>query len=344
MTEPQIIRLMPSRVEIDYPASSTVLEALEHGGYPLPNNCRGGACGECKAKVLNGTIDQGSVMRTALTEQEWEDGYALTCVAKSTSPTLEIEYDESKAPPKLFPPRRDARFVVVDRVVRTPRIVELRLSPLGERMRFFPGQYVMIRDPKDEIPPRQYSIANAPDPSGDLRLLVARAPSGTTSGWIHDRVKEGTQVRVDGPYGTFVGNPDFEGPVLCLAAGSGLAPILSLASAALRRGFRYSTTLVFSARHAEDVFDAGQMAFWMMRHRRFQFIVCRTGDDDVQPGQYRGRIPDVLPQLFHDLSNHSVFVAGPPAFVEDCSAACEQLGVEAKLLWRETFTPRGQSD
>lgn len=338
MSEPQIIRLMPAGVKVKYDPSNTVLEALEQGGYPLPNNCRGGACGECKAKILDGTIDPGVVMRVALTEQEWADGYALTCVAKSTSETLDIEYDTTNAPPKLFPPRKDARFVVTDRIVRTPRIVELRLSPLGDKLRFWPGQYVMIHDPNDEVPPRQYSIANAPLRSGGLRLLIARAPSGITSGWIHDHAKEGMQVRVDGPYGTFVGDPDAQGPVLCLAAGSGLAPILSLAAAALRRGFRFSTTLVFSARHAEDVFDAGQMTFWMMRHRRFQFIVCRTGPGELEPGQYRGRIPQVLPDLFDSLEKHSVFIAGPPAFVTDCYAACEQLGARPELIWRESFT------
>ncbi|MGH3191731.1 MAG: 2Fe-2S iron-sulfur cluster-binding protein [Streptosporangiaceae bacterium] len=344
MGEPQIIRLMPSGEEVEYRAQDTVLEALERAGYPLPNNCRAGACGECKAKVLDGAIDQGIVMRMALTEQEWADGYALTCVARSTSPTLGIHYDTVNALPRLFPPRKDARFVVTDRILRTPRILEIQLNPLGENLRFWPGQYVMIGDLSNEVPARQYSIANAPRRSGELRLLVAHASSGITSSWIHEKVKPGMQVRVDGPYGTFVGDPAVESPVLCLAAGSGLAPILSLAEAALRRGFQFSTTLVFSARHATDVFDAGQMAFWMMRHRRFQYVVCRTGDGELAPGEHKGRIPLVLPDLFDSLERHSVFIAGPPGFVTDCHAACERLGARPELIWRESFYPQVKAD
>lgn len=340
MSEQQIIQLMPSGHKLDYEPEDTVLEALERAGYALPNNCRAGACGECKIKVLAGTFNQGVIMGMALTDEERAEGYMLTCMAKSTSDVLDLEYGTFDALPKLFSPRRDVRFVVTDRVLRTPRILEVRLLPLGESLRFWPGQYVMIGDEENQVPARQYSIANAPRPDGEIRLLVARAPSGITSGWIHEKAELGLQVRVSGPYGTFVGDPSFEGPVLCLAAGSGLAPILSLAEAALRRGFRYSTTLVLSARHPDDVFATGQMAFWTMRHRRFRFIVCRTGAGELAPGERKGRIPVVLPKLFDNLEKHSVFIAGPPDFVTDCQKVCEELGARAEWIYRETYYPQ----
>jgi len=340
VNEPQIIRLLPSGHKIEYRPEDTVLEALERAGYALPNNCRAGACGECKAKVLDGSFDQGVVMGMALSDVERAEGYALTCMAKCTSDVLDLEYGTVDALPKLFPPRKDARFIVTDRVLRTPRILEIRLLPLGENLRFWPGQYVMIGDEANQVPLRQYSIANAPRPDGEIRLLVAHAPSGITSGWIHEKVEPGLIVRVNGPYGTFVGDPGVEGPVLCLAAGSGLAPILSLAEAALRRGFRYSTTLVFSARHPGDVFGSGQTAFWTMRHRRFRFIVCRTGAGELAPGERRARIPVVLPELFDNLEAHSVFIAGPPDFVTDCQKACGELGARPELIYRENYYPQ----
>jgi CDP-4-dehydro-6-deoxyglucose reductase len=55
------IRLQPSGHEVICDSGDTVLSALEKAGYIMPNNCRAGACGECKTKVLDGAFDQGMV-------------------------------------------------------------------------------------------------------------------------------------------------------------------------------------------------------------------------------------------------------------------------------------------
>ena len=59
------IRLMPSGKEVAVAEGDTVLSALERHGYFLPNNCRAGACGECKTKVCGGEFDQGFILDMA---------------------------------------------------------------------------------------------------------------------------------------------------------------------------------------------------------------------------------------------------------------------------------------
>jgi CDP-4-dehydro-6-deoxyglucose reductase, E3 len=337
MDELHLIRLQPSGHQVVCEPGETVLSALERAGYALANNCRAGACGECKTKVLAGEYDQGMVLDMALASDERAAGYGLMCMAKPTSEILDIEYGTGDALPKLFPPRTGVRFVVTDRIRRTPRIVEIRLRPIGDNLRYWPGQYLMVGDEASGVPARPYSIANAPRPDGEISLLVAHVPGGATSGWIHDAVEAGARVSVSGPYGTFVGDPAVEGPVLCLAAGSGLAPILALTDAALRRGFRYPVTVVLSARHPDDVFDVGPMAWWTARHRQFRFVVCRTGAGELAPGQRQGRVSAVLPELFDDLHDHSVFIAGSPEFVADCVTAVHSLGARPELIYVEGY-------
>jgi CDP-4-dehydro-6-deoxyglucose reductase len=60
------IRLQPSGHEVTCESGDTVLSALEKAGYIMPNNCRAGACGECKTKVLDGSFDQGMILDMAL--------------------------------------------------------------------------------------------------------------------------------------------------------------------------------------------------------------------------------------------------------------------------------------
>ena len=329
------IRLYPSGREVEGRPGETVLETLENAGYALPNNCRAGACGECKVPVRSGEFDQGLVLDMALSPTEREQGLGLMCMAKPLSDVLEIEWGTDDAQPKLFPPRENVYFVVVDRIPRTPAIMEMRLRPLGKPLRYWPGQYLIIGDSRSGAPPRSYSIANAPRPDGEISLLVTRVDDGATSRWLHDQVRVGDMIQGSGPYGTFIGDPSVETPVLCLASGSGLAPILALTDAALRRGYNQPVTLMFSARTEADIFNRGLMAYWEARHRRFRFLPTLTRDRCE--GLLQGRIPDILGEHFPDLSEHSVFVAGNPDFVDACVARARALGVRDALLHTEGY-------
>ena len=328
------IRLYPSGHEVECEAGGTVLASLEQAGYALPNNCRAGACGECKIKVRSGRFDQGMVLDMALSQAEREAGYGLMCMAKPLTDVLEIDWGTEDAQPKLFPPRENVSFVVVDRLQRTPRIVELRLRPVGKPLRYWPGQYVIVDGADAGVHPRAYSIANAPRGDGEISLQVARVEEGTTSRWLQERVKVGERIRLSGPYGTFIGDPSAETPVLCLAAGTGLAPIMALAEAALSRGFRQPVTLLFSARGAEDIYESGRLALWQVKHRNFKLIQTLTREQGAAHSQ---RIPELLPTLFDDLSGFSVFAAGSPGFVDGCVAAAKRLGAQEQLIHTEGF-------
>lgn len=337
----KVIRLAPSGKDIPVQEGDSILNALERQGYALPNNCRAGACGECKAKVLGGDYDQGMIFTMALSDEEIEDGYGLMCMAIPTSDVVEIEYGTIDALPKLFPPRIDVPFVVVDKLARSSNIVELRLRPIGKPLKYWPGQYLQFGDTSKGAPPRCYSIANAPNESGEISLLVTRVKEGKTSGWVHDDLQAGDHVLASGPYGTFVGDPATDTPVVCLAAGSGLAPILALTDAALRRGFPHPVTLVVSAGEYEDELLAGLLRWWEATHRNFNAITTFTRVDPADPRlcetHKTGRIPSILGTLFDDLSDTSVFVAGPPEFVADCTAAARRLGASEDLLHSEGY-------
>jgi CDP-4-dehydro-6-deoxyglucose reductase len=249
-------------------------------------------------RVLAGRFDQGTVLDMALSDAERQAGFGLMCMAKPEDEEIVIEWGTADAQPRLFPPRENQLFVLTDRIMRTPRIAELRLRPVGTPMRYWPGQYVMLGDERAGAPPRSYSIAGAPRPDGEIALQVTRVDDGLTSTWIHDRLRPGDRVKIAGPYGTFIGDPSVDTPVLCLAAGSGLAPVLSLTEAALRRGFKRPVTLLFSARSSADLYDAGLLQFWLAKHRNFRYRTTLTRE----PGpDLSGRIPQVLPGSVPDL-------------------------------------------
>jgi len=285
--------------------------------------------------VLEGQFDQGFVLDMALSQEERKQGFGLMCVAKPISDRLVLEWGSVRPSPKLFPPRESMPYLVVDKIRRTPRIVELQLMPLEAPMRFWPGQYIAIRAPSRQTQPRHYSLARAPQPDGMIVLHITRVEGGITSSWLHDKVTIGSILPLSGPYGTFIGDPKAETPVLCLAAGSGQAPILCLADAALRRGYSSPVTLIFSARTSDDVYAQGQLTYWTYMHPNFKSIITLTREQ--REGMLSGRIPDILPGLFRDLSAHSVFVAGSTSFTDACVAVVKRLGAKEELLHTEKF-------
>jgi CDP-4-dehydro-6-deoxyglucose reductase len=230
--------------------------------------------------------------------------------------------------------------VVTDKRGVAERVVELRLRPVGQPIRYWPGQYVTIGNPRAGIPARAYSISNAPRPDGELVLQVARADDGVTSAWVHDTLAVGESVKVSGAYGTFIGDPGVDTPVLCLAAGTGLAPILALTEAALRRGFRKPVTILISARSEADVYGRGLLAWWRTKHRNFDYKITLTRE--TREGYLAGRVDAVLPGLFPDLSKHTIFAAGSPEFVDSCIATVKAQGARPELVHTEGFFAQQQ--
>ena len=330
------IKLYPSNIEINCDDGQSVLSALEKHGHALPNNCRAGACGECKVKVRSGTFDQGFVLAMALKEDEKAQGFGLMCMARPTSDILEIEWGDETARPKLFGAEENRVFMVTEKTMVTDKILKLRLRSLGPPMRFWPGQNIQLGSKDLNIPYRSYSIANIPGPEGEIILFVTKIKEGTTSAWIHDILAVGEKIKINGPYGTFIGDPNTNTPVLCLAAGSGLAPIESLSlGALLRGGFKNPVTILFSAQYEKDIFELGTFKFLESKFRNFKFKATLT--QEKSPKYLEGRIPQLLPTLYPDLSKSSIYICGSVAFVRDCKEAALKLKARPELIYIEEF-------
>jgi CDP-4-dehydro-6-deoxyglucose reductase len=126
-----------------------------------------------------------------------------------------------------------------------------------------------------------------------------------------------------------------DSPILCLAAGTGLAPILALTEAAMRRGFRQPVMLVVSARTHADVYGLGLLAWWRTKHRKFDYRITLTRE--ARDGCLSGRVGEVLPGVLADLSKHTVFAAGSPAFVAAGVDAALRLGAKPEAIFTEGF-------
>jgi CDP-4-dehydro-6-deoxyglucose reductase len=330
------------------PADSVILDAGLAAGLHMPHNCRGGACGTCKSKVIEGQVDHGWVMSFAITDEEKAEGYCLTCQSKPLSPTLRLRTVEPMQPrvageDLIVPAELTAQIVAAHDV--TPSVRRLAVAlPRGLRFHFRAGMNMEFMAP-DIDQPRPYSMANAPEPDGaapdgQLVFYVTRHDKGRCSNWVHG-LAVNDEIAIRGPYGEFHLPADTGAArVLALAGGSGLSPILSLLTKALADGFTQSVGLLFSVRDRREIFGVEALAALARRHENFAYRITLTREAPASDRCLRGRVPDVLSRESPDLSGTVVLIAGAPSFVDDCAAAVKRAGADPSRIVVDSFLPR----
>ncbi len=329
------------------PEGELILDAGLGAGLGLPHNCRGGACGTCKSTVLEGEVDHGWVMSFAISDEEKAAGKCLICQSKPLTPTLVIRTDGAMSASEAAPPapiEAIATVLAAEPVTPSIRRLVLALAP-DVRFRYRAGMHVELRTP-GALKPRTYSIATAPDdqglpPDGLLEFFVTRHAGGQASGWLHGPQRLGHPVQIHGPYGTFRLPEGVSGPVLGLAGGSGLAPILAIVRGALASGFAQPIRLILSVRDRSEVFGLDALHALTRRSTRFSYTVTLTRAEAVEPatGWRAGRIPAWLADELPDLSAWHVLAAGPPGFVDACIAKARELGALPERILTDSFTP-----
>ena len=331
------------------PAHTIILDAGLEAGLHMPHNCRGGACGTCKSQILEGRVDHGRVLSFAITDEEKAAGFCLACQSRPLAPRIRLRTLEPMQPRRpdedLIVPVQIAGRIVAAHAV-TPSVRRLVVAlPRGVRFHFRAGMNMEVLAPGlDQA--RPYSIANAPGADnapedGQLVFYVTRHDQGRCSTWLHGLSVDDTLI-LHGPYGEFHLPPPSasNGRVLALAAGSGLSPILSVLTLALRDGHAGAIDLLFSVRDRGEIFAADALAAFAHRHGNFNYRITLTREPPGSDRCLRGRVPDVLAREAQDLSNVTVLIAGAPAFVDDCAAAVKRAGADPARILVDSFLPR----
>lgn len=344
-----------ARVRIDgtdltFPAAPDrpVLDSALAAGVRLPHNCRGGICGTCRATVLSGALDADRSVQFALTDRERRDGVWLLCQARPAAGGDVAVRVHAPLPrqPKAADSRPQAFLceAVATRPV-TPRVRELVFAlPKTARFVFKAGMHVEVAVP-GIAPPRTYSMSDPPGPDGEpvdglLRFLVARQAPGAASAWLHETLRPGMVASLTGPFGTFGWPARVPGPVLGLAGGTGIAPVLAVVEEALAGGFSDPVTVVLSVRDREEILAMDAFSRLARRHGNFTWKVTLTREAPPPGSRFlAGRVPDVLHRVHGQLSHHTVLIAGTPGFVDSCEARVLDLGAEPDRIAVDSFLP-----
>jgi CDP-4-dehydro-6-deoxyglucose reductase len=311
------ITIKPSNHLFIAESGETVLQAALREGYALPYGCRNGACGTCKGKIIQGTVDFGSHNEDTLTEMEKRAGMALFCCAIPLS-DLVIESREIGAIKDIKIKTLPCRVQKLERVAPDVMIISLKL-PTSERLQFLPGQYIdiLMKDGKH----RSFSLANASHDDELLQLHVRNYPGGTFAEHVFTRMKEKDILRFEGPLGTFFLHEDSDKPIIFVASGTGFAPVKSILEHAFyirgTQGNERQMVLYWGNRTRADMYMPELPGSWQQEHDNFTFIPVLS---EALPGDdWNGRtglVHKAVMQDFDSLAGYQVYACGAPGMVE----------------------------
>jgi NAD(P)H-flavin reductase/ferredoxin len=306
----------PAPVSVTVRAGETVLLAGLRAGVPLPYECASGGCGSCKARLVSGALRSLWEEAPGLSERDRrKSDRVLLC---QSVPEGDCEIRVSPASTGLTAPapaRTAARLLTRRQVCADTMVITVGTEAAVD---WLPGQFVHLEFP-DGVR-RAYSMTHpaGPDGSRTLEFLVRAKPEGRASAWLSGRLAEGDDLVVEGPYGKAHAQSPADRPVVCLAGGTGLAPILAIADRLQEQSPGRSLRIYVGARTADDVVLTERLA--VLGQRGADVVIAVDGgfgrDHDVLGPMRCGMALDHLVADVADLSDHDVYLAGPPAMVE----------------------------
>jgi ferredoxin-NADP reductase len=203
------------------------------------------------------------------------------------------------------------------------------------------GQHVDVRLTAEDgyQAQRSYSIASAPE-AAELALTVERIDDGEVSPYLTGELRAGDELELRGPVGGhFTWRVDDGGPLLLIAGGSGLVPLMAMLRHRAAQRSDVPARLLLSSRTPDDVIYRDELA------AGDGLAVHQTFTREAPPG-WTGFTRRVDREMLREVGpgpeqEPRIFVCGPTGFVEVAAEALVELGHEAISIRTERFGPTG---
>jgi ferredoxin-NADP reductase len=205
-----------------------------------------------------------------------------------------------------------------------------------------PGQHVDARLTAEDgySTQRSYSIASAPE-ADRLELTVARIDDGEVSPYLAGIAAPGDQFDLRGPIGGwFTWSPESDQPLLLLAGGSGIVPLMSMIRAHGAAESQVPVGLIYSVRSPADVIYSHELSERTVSSPlNLTLVYTRSAHLGVPPGRINAAV--IATSAFPPDSAPDIFVCGPSGFVEAATSLLVEAGHRAASIKTERFGPTG---
>jgi toluene monooxygenase electron transfer component len=296
----------------------TLLAAALRAGVGLPYECNAGGCGSCKVVLLDGQVNDLRPDAPGIKLRERERGKILACQCVPEGDCKIAFNEDVECRPVIKPKRRAVTLVSYRDITRDIR----EFCFVGEQQaEFLAGQYALLHIPGIGGT-RSYSMSNTANEEGIWEFQIKRVPGGAGSGWLFDQMREGAIIELDGPYSSAFLREETKRSIVCIAGGSGLAPMVSVIRGALQspKLLGVDIHLFYGGREPVDMFQLADFDDLSSAGSRLEITqvlsVGESEDARLWSGE-RGFVHECVGRLLRGrFSDAEFYLAGPPPMVE----------------------------
>jgi ferredoxin-NADP reductase len=208
------------------------------------------------------------------------------------------------------------------------------------------GQHVDLRLTAEDgySVERSYSIGSEPERAGEIDITVERIEGGEVSPFLHEVVVPGDRLEVRGPIGGyFVWEAALGGPLLLIAGGSGVVPLMAMARHRARSGQAVPARLLVSSRGPDEIIYREELDRLTATDSGFEVVHTLTRQQPPGWTGYARRIDEpMLAEVLEPLGAATrAYACGPTALVENVANALVRLGLPPDRIRTERFGPTG---
>ena len=342
------VRILNSATSFSAAPDQSLLDAALAASLNLPHSCKGGNCGSCRARLLQGEIHYPNGQPLGISPAEAAEGFVLLCQARARS-DVSIETFAVTTPEQALIKRLPARIERVLPLSHDVMGLYVKL-PAAEDFRFEAGQYidVMLLGGRR----RSFSIASDPQAPRLLELHVRRVAGGEFSEPLFNHAVRSALLNIEGPLGQFVYRAG-TAPMLLIGGGTGIAPLLSILRHLIGAGIERDTAVYWGVRSERDLYAQAVLEelIGRARARRAQGDGLRDAEDGSPGPRYvpvlsepapewrgrRGFVHEAVLEDIDDLRGYDVYAAGPPAMIAAVRRDFAARGADPHRLFFDSF-------
>jgi NAD(P)H-flavin reductase/ferredoxin len=311
----------------------TVLNGALRHNIKFPHSCKVGGCGTCKCRLISGKVKEFTDKSYLLSKQEIAENYILACQSMPKSDVvIEIpNWDENS---------QEIAGHISGIETLTHDISRVSVS-LESYIRYKAGQYVSIQPQDADIPARCYSFAQSNKLGGNplVSFFVRGVVGGRMSNWLMDPLNINATVTLSAANGDFYLR-DQSAPVVCVAGGSGLAPIIALIEDAIQNNSAIvdqPLTLLMGVRSQRDIYYQDQInSLGKLWRNEFRFTPVLSDEPEGSNWQgCRGLVTDYIDEKA--CVDGTGYLCGPPPMIDAAMSKMQASGIDSNKIFFDKF-------
>ena len=232
-------------------------------------------------------------------------------------------------------PKGFVQVPVITVIRETEDITTFRLAR-PEGFEFRAGQFLTVRVNVDGQPVvRCYTISSAPEATGYLEISVKR--QGLLSGTLHATVRPGSMISIRAAAGAFTYPDGDDRPLVLLAGGVGITPMICMLRHAVQTDPNRPVTLLYSVHTHRDIAFRDELWLLDRRHPQVKTVITTTRGPhatEYLSGRIDGRM---LQEQVDNLRNNIFMICGPGPMIEGIKGTLAELGVPESQVRSEAF-------